>query len=89
MTKIEFRTLHLTDDLVATDLTATVERAGRVTLDPSSRMRGARRYLRLYHDQMGYYVRRGGRGSCKQYLGGRCEVMYMYGEPIMYRYTLA
>jgi hypothetical protein len=82
--KLSWKTLPLTDETVAAHLAA----EGRVMLDSASKTRGGRSHLTLHQDRSGYFVRVGGRGSCKQYLG-QCKVTYFDGVAGLFAFTLA
>jgi hypothetical protein len=82
--KLSWKTLPLTDETVAAHLAA----EDKVMLDSASKARGGRSHLTLHQDRDGYFVRVGGRGSCKQYLG-HCKVTYFDGVATLFAYTLA
>jgi hypothetical protein len=84
--KLGWKTLTLTDEMVAAHLATQLDCHGTVMLDFSSRL--GRRHLRIHKDGAGYFVRCGRRGSMKQYLG-RCKVTYLDGEPTLFAFTRA
>lgn len=86
--KLGWRTLALTDELVAAFLTKEIGRSYKPTVMLASSSRMGRSHLRLYRDSKGYFVRCGRRGSLKQYLG-RCNVTYLGGEPTLFAFTTA
>lgn len=85
--KLGWKTLPLSDDLVASHLATQAECFGTVMIDFGSRL-GSRHHLKLHKDRGGYYVRTGRRGSCKEYLG-RCKVTYFDGKADLFSYTFA
>lgn len=84
--KLGWKTLPLTDEVVAAHLATQAECFGTVMLDFASRT--GRRHLKLHKDGNGYFVRCGRRGSSRQYLG-RCKVTYFDGEPTLFSFTRA
>jgi hypothetical protein len=77
--------VSLDNPLVKADLEATLTWLGPVMIDSDERGRRGRRHLRLHRDKAGYYVRRGRRGSGKQYLD-RCKITFINGEPTLFSY---